>query len=169
MVLTTAVWLPYTPIMMEENDLRNKISYYLLELVSRYIEVDKKTRYYGTDVPIHYSEIHMLEAIKNNEDIHVSGLASFLGVTKGSISEITRKLEKKRLIRKETDSQNRSKLLLRLTPKGEIACENHKKYHQKFNDIVTGILKDQPDDRIVFLMDFLNALGDMTEGFEKEI
>ncbi|MTI55899.1 MarR family winged helix-turn-helix transcriptional regulator [Geosporobacter ferrireducens] len=156
--------------MMNINDLKNmRISYMFLEVIYRCLEVDKKTRYYGTDVPIFHSEIHMIKAIKENEGIHVAGLANYLGVTKGSISEITAKLEKKGLVKKEKDINNQSRLILQLTPKGETAHKNHLAYHEKFDDILIEILKNEPEEKIKFLKDFLVTLRDKAHTFEEEI
>ncbi|AEG58352.1 regulatory protein MarR [Desulforamulus ruminis DSM 2154] len=102
-----------------------KIGYALFSVIYKFLDMDKKARYYGTDVPIFHSEIHMLKAIKENEGIHVAGLANYLGVTKGFISEITIKLERKGLIKKEKDTHNQLKIILKLTPKGEVAHTNH--------------------------------------------
>ena len=101
--------------MNEVRDAKQKIGYDILSLAMAYVELDKKTRYYGTDVPIFHAEIHMLSAIAEHPGIHVGGLADFLGITKGSVSEIIKKLERKALVVKETDDHNLSKLSLRLT------------------------------------------------------
>ena len=72
-----------------------RISYSLLRVVYKFFEIDKRTRYYGIDVPLFPSEIHMINKIKQNEGIHVTGLANILKVTKGAVSQIIMKLEKK--------------------------------------------------------------------------
>ena len=53
--------------MMNLNDAKNtEISYLLFKIIKKFSEIDKKTRYYGTDRPLFYSEIHMIKAIKEN-------------------------------------------------------------------------------------------------------
>jgi len=69
--------------MEEIKNNKHKIAYESLELAFALMELDKKTRYYGTDVPIFHSEIHVIKVIAENPGIHVGGLAEILGVLKG--------------------------------------------------------------------------------------
>ncbi len=46
------------------------------------------------------------------------------------------------MIIKEIDPTNLSKLVLRLTPKGEIAYVHHGMIHEEFDNIVNQVLKD---------------------------
>jgi DNA-binding MarR family transcriptional regulator len=66
-----------------------------LKIIAGYEEFIKTARNYGTDVAIHYSEIHIISAIAKNPGIHISGLAAHFGYTRGSVSEIVGKLEKR--------------------------------------------------------------------------
>lgn len=150
------------------NERKKKISYTLLRIINKFDEIDKKSRYYGTDTPLFSAEIHMLTIIKENEGIHVTGIADKLGVTKGAVSQIVNKLNKKGLIKKETDLHNQSKLTLSLTSKGEIAQLNHEEFHKKFDVLIKNILKDASEENINFLKNFLNSFEDQLENFESE-
>ena len=77
---------------------QNKDQLYLLRVVTKLSDIDGKTRNYGTDQPLFNAEIHMIKSIKENEGIHVTGLADMLGVTKGAVSQIIQKLERKGMI-----------------------------------------------------------------------
>jgi DNA-binding MarR family transcriptional regulator len=152
------------------NDLHElRISYSLLRVVYKFLEIDKETSYYGTDVPLFCSEVHMLKAIKQNEGIHVTGLANIQKVTKGAVSQMIMKLEKKGLIRKEKDINNQSKLVLKLTDKGELACSNHEKFHENIDVMVNEIVKDASEENIRFFKDTLVTLENKLELLEKEI
>lgn len=156
--------------MMNLNDERkNRISYSLLTVIYKFSENDKQTRYYGTDTPLFSSEIHMIRAIKEQEGIHITGLANKLGVTKGAVSQIVNKLDKKGFITKETDLNNKSKLIIKLTPKGEIADANHVKLHKKFDALINNILKEASNEEIKFLKNFLNKVEDQIEDFEEKL
>jgi len=155
---------------MNTHDLHElRISYSLLKVVYRFFEIDKKTRYYGTDVPLFTSEIHMINAIKQNEGIHVTGLANKLKVTKGAVSQIVMKLEKKGLIRKEKNINNQSKLVLKLTSKGETASINHEKFHKIIDTMVNEIVKDSSEENVKFFKDALITLEKKLELFQKEV
>lgn len=139
------------------NTNKNKISYILLRILYNFDEFHKKTRCYGTDTPLFNAEIHMLTIIKENEGIHITGIADKLGVTKGAVSQIVNKLNKKGFIIKETNSHNLSKLSLSLTPKGEVAEANHQELHNTLDLMVQDIIKDASKDNIEFLKYFLNS------------
>lgn len=137
---------------------KHQIAYDSLHFASALIELDKKTRYYGTDVPIFHSEIHVIMAIAEHPGIHVGGLADILGVTKGAVSEILKKLERKALIIKEVDELNLSRYTLHLTAKGKKAHSNHMHYHMVLNSMVEEQLEDASEHDLKFLSDFLSAL-----------
>ncbi|OCA98365.1 transcriptional regulator [Clostridium beijerinckii] len=144
-------------------DNKLKISYTLLRLVTKLSELDKQTSYYGTDKQLFEAEIHMIKAIKESEGIHVIGLAEKLGVTKGAVSQIITKLQKKGMTIKEIDPNNLSRLIIRLTPKGEIAYLHHEKIHQDFDVLVNNILNDSSDEEKTFLKKFLNSLEEKVD------
>lgn len=147
-------------------DNKLKISYTLLRLVTKLSEIDKQTSYYGTDKQLFYAEIHIIKTIKENEGIHVTGIAKKLGVTKGAVSQIIMKLQKKDMIIKEIDPNNLSKLVLRLTTKGETAYVHHEKIHQEFDNIVNKVLKDSSEEQKIFLKNFLNTLDKKIDVFD---
>lgn len=145
-----------------------EISYLLLRVVWKLFEVDKKTRYYGTDKQLFEAEIHMIKAIKENQGIHVTGLAELLGVTKGAVSQIVMRLQRKGMVIKDTDPSNLSRLALRLTPKGEAAYLGHEKLHERFDDVIAEVLKGASEESLFFLRDFLNSLEDKLDDVEKD-
>lgn len=147
----------------EQKDL---ISYSLLRVIYSFIDIDKKSRFFGTDEQLSNAEIHMIKAIKANEDIHITGLAKQLGVTKGAVSQIAGRLEKKGLLTKEKDIYNQSKLILRLTLKGETAHNNHENYHHQLDALIEKILKDASDENILFLKSFLDKLEKQLISFD---
>lgn len=147
---------------------RTKISYIFLRVVTKLSELDRKTRHYGTDQPLYEAEIHMIKSIRENEGIHVTGLADMLGVTKGAVSQIIMKLEHKGMIIKDTDPRNLSRLLLRLTSKGETAYLHHEKLHQEFDGLFNAALENATEENKAFLKSFLNILDEQIDTFEKE-
>jgi DNA-binding MarR family transcriptional regulator len=148
---------------------KHKIAYESLELAFALMELDKKTRYYGTDVPIFHSEIHVIKAIAEHSCIHVGGLAEILGVTKGAVSEILKKLERKALVKKEVDELNLSRYLLSLTEKGEKAHKNHMHYHSIIDSMVENELQNATEEEVQFLSNFLLALISKVQNFDENI
>ena len=160
-VLDIIVWLPYISRMYDKDykktavELRihqsilddhddpdiqrlrkNHICFALLSLVNQFYKLERQCRNFGTDVEIHLGEIQMIMTIHNAQGIHVNGLAQKLGITKGSVSEMLRKLERKGLVRKEKDPLKMTRLNIYLTDKGLLAHQNHICLHQKLDNLV---------------------------------
>ena len=154
--------------MMKNGKNRPKLSYTLLRVVWKIMEANKKTRYYGTEEQLHEAEIHMIKSIKENEGIHVTGLAELLGVTKGAVSQIVMRLQRKGMIVKDTDPRNLSRLVLRLTPTGEIASIHHEKLHQVFDGFVNEALEGASAENTAFLKRFLISLESKIDDFEND-
>jgi len=154
---------------MNANDCEKSVPFTLLELKTRYNEIEKTTQYFGTDVSIHKAEIHMVSTIADNPGIHVRGLAELLGITSASVSEIVRKLERKELIYKETDSNNISRLLLYLTKKGEHAHGEHLRYHKMLEKAVIEELSLATEQQKTFLVTFLTGLLKRFEEVEEQL
>jgi DNA-binding MarR family transcriptional regulator len=155
--------------MEEIKNNKHKIAYESLDLAFALMELDKKTRYYGTDVPIFHSEIHVIKAIAEHPGIHVGGLADILGVTKGAVSEIIKKLERKALIIKEVDELNLSRYSLSLSKKGEKAHKIHMHYHAILNGVVENELQNATESELNFLSSFLLSLKSRVENFDENI
>lgn len=148
---------------------KHKIAYEALDMAFVLMELDKKTRYYGTDVQIYHSEIHVIKAIAEHPGIHVGGLADVLGVTKGAVSEILKKLERKALVKKEVDALNLSRYSLSLTEKGKKAHKNHMYYHDVLNGMVEEELQNATEVELEFLLSFFSAMISRIENFDENI
>lgn len=126
-----------------------------LNVISEFYENDSRARTFGTDTELYHSEIHMLQCIAENPDLHISGLARQLGVTRGAASQTANRLERKGMILKGTSPDDHKKVVLRMTPKGQIAAANHKNAHQKYNALISELLADADAGQRQFLTDFL--------------
>ena len=144
---------------------REKLSYSLLRIMTKLLKIDKRTRHYGTNKTLYEAEIHMIKAIKENKGIHVTGLAEILGVTKGAVSQIIMKLEKKGMIEKRADPENLSRLVLHLTHQGETAYIHHEKLHEEYEKIFSQVLEDSSEENRAFLKEFLIKLENAIDHF----
>ncbi|WP_236683223.1 MarR family winged helix-turn-helix transcriptional regulator [Neomoorella thermoacetica] len=151
--MLTLMYTCYTIVNMK-NDIE-RICELLLEMICEFYENDSKARTFGTDTELYHSEIHMLQCIKDNPDLHISAIARKLGITRGAASQTVKRLERKQMIVKEVKQTRGSKVVMRLTPKGETACFNHKCAHERYNTIISEILTDSDKDQLKFLIDFL--------------
>jgi DNA-binding MarR family transcriptional regulator len=140
------------------SELKEQINVALLHLMMEFVRLDRMTQQYGTDTPIHHAEIHALASIVENPGVHIGGLAEKLGGAKASASELVKKLERKGLVRKETNADNLSKLSLFPTDKGEKAQETHARYHATLNNSVFEELSGATETELDFLSEFLVSL-----------
>ncbi|GGD49803.1 MarR family winged helix-turn-helix transcriptional regulator [Paenibacillus nasutitermitis] len=145
--------------MMNKDEIsKENISDTLLDVIHTFSKVDRKNKDYGIGEPLYHSEIHTLNEIKEHEGIHITALAEHCGVTKGAVSQVLKKLEQKGLITKEKDIRNQSRIILKVTAKGETAYAHHLEYHNKFKKMVVEILQDVPVDKVTFAKDFLTKI-----------
>ena len=56
--------------------------------------------------------------VRQEEDVHPGDLAEKLSLVPGRMTDILKTLEKKGMIRRERDPEDRSRVLVRITPKG---------------------------------------------------
>ncbi|QTX32557.1 winged helix DNA-binding protein [Aminithiophilus ramosus] len=137
---------------------QTRISYGLLFVIVRLQELERKTHTYGTDEPLFIAEIHMVKAIREHPEAHLTALADRLGVTKGAVSQLVKKLEEKGMIVKDRDPANRARVVLSLTAKGEKAYALHERAHRDFDDLVEGLLQEATAEERAFLQDFISRL-----------
>ncbi|MFT4302204.1 MAG: MarR family winged helix-turn-helix transcriptional regulator [Desulfovibrio sp.] len=170
----TAVELRIQQAVLDDHDdpdiqrLRNNhICFALLSLVNQFYALERQCRNFGTDVEIYLAEIQMIMTIHNAEGIHVNGLAQKLGITKGSVSEMLRKLERKGLVRKEKDPLKMTRLNVYLTAKGTIAHQSHIFFHQKLDNLVLETAAEHDPETVKIFAQFLNNILGRLTAFSK--
>ncbi len=127
----------------------------LLDAISEFYENDSKARTFGTDTQLYHSEIHMLRCIEENPNLHISGIARHLKITRGAASQTAKRLERKQMVVKDASPDSNKKVVLRLTPKGKIASANHESAHEGYDDMIAEILSDASTNQLQFLLSFL--------------
>lgn len=152
--------------MMENNGIITEIPYSMLKLIMCYLELDSKIQYYGTDIPIYRSEIHLISAIAKKPDINVKGLAEEFKITSASVSEMLTKLQRKGMIDKTFDKNYRVGLKLTLTEKGKKAHDEHMRYHTNLNQMVIDELSTASHEQTETILSFLNSMCKRLEEFD---
>ena len=95
-----------------------------------YSIIDKKPKEYGTGELLYVSEIHTIHIIGINPEINMTQLAEMLGVTKGAISQIIKRLVTKRYIAKYK-TRNNKEVNLRLSDKGYLIFQGYQSYNKE--------------------------------------
>ncbi|MGD9161632.1 MAG: MarR family transcriptional regulator [Desulfobacteraceae bacterium] len=140
-----------------------KISETLLRVFNKFNRNENKARHFGVPDLLHASEIHMVMHIGDNEGVHVSELARITGVTRGAVSQIVSKLEKKGLVTKDEDPENSLKTVPVLTNKGKTAYYAHAQYHEEIDKEFIIFFNRLTGRDITLIEDFLNHLDKMAD------
>jgi DNA-binding MarR family transcriptional regulator len=111
-----------------ELDAKANIIYKFVMTYSDYI---KTARDYGIGEIINMMEVHTLTVIEENPGITVSKVALEWNRTKGAVSQILAKLEKRGLIIRKKEPGNAKNVHLYVTDKGKLLSVAHKDYDIK--------------------------------------
>ncbi len=135
----------------------------LVRVLNKCVENEKKPRYFGVPELLHGSEIHMVMHIGDNPGMHVSELARIAGVTRGAVSQLVSKLEKKGLVTKKGDPENSLKTVPVLTNKGKVAYYAHARRHEKMDEGLFEFVNRLTDDEFALIENFLHHLDKMAD------
>jgi DNA-binding MarR family transcriptional regulator len=141
-----------------------------IRIMNKVIRSESLPRDFGTGDPLFTSEIHTLCVIGTAPGINITDLSVRLGVTKGAISKIAKKIEEKGLIERYQEPGNDKEVLLRLTPKGKKAYLGHENYHKKAFERITRAMETLTDEQTVFLFQAFESIEEMMDStlLEKE-
>ncbi len=143
----------------------------LSRIISKAFEFEKVPRDYGTGDLLYHSEIHTIHAIGAKPGLNVTQLASILGVTKGAVSQVVSKLNKKGLVDRYKETKNNKQVLLALTQKGQTAYSGHVDYHKKIDGAFFTEIGRVTNEQIEFLEQFFSKFESFIDrhlGNEKE-
>lgn len=139
------------------------IEQYLL-LVEKISNTTKSHKSFGTDVDIYRSEIHIIQLVGDRGEVFISEISRLIGVTKGTISQIVKRLETKGLAKKFVDENNNTRQLVRLTAKGMTAyrahCEYHRCKHREMERFLASLSSENRDVLVLFLTEAYNMIED---------
>jgi DNA-binding MarR family transcriptional regulator len=122
--------------------------------------VIKRPMQYGCGVDIYPSDIHMIEAIKNYPASNTTDLALKLGVTKGTVSKLTKKLSQKGFVSKYQFEDNKKEVYYELTELGRKAYDGHYEYHDMRDKDMHSEYEKLSDDEKRLILRFLNMYAD---------
>lgn len=140
-----------------------KLAQTLVRVFNKFTENEKKPRYFGVPELMHASEIHMVMLIGDNPGVHGAELARVAGVTRGAISQILAKLEKKGLVQKIKDPENSLKKVPVLTNKGKVAYYAHEQYHEEMDRDIYAYVDRLTDEQVTVIEKFLYELENMAD------
>lgn len=141
----------------------HKIAKKYLLLFEKISNISRQARSFDTDVDIYRSEIHIIQLIGDQSELYISEISKLIGVTKGTVSQIVKRLETKGLVNKKMDATNNTRQIARLTDKGRTAYKAHNRYHNEQHAEMENYLKSLDASQIEALETFLNLAQEIIE------
>ena len=126
-------------------------------VVARLAAIQQTPRSYGTDVQIHSTEIHTIQAVGENEDLSLTQLARHMRVTKGAVSQTIAKLAEKGLVAKRPAPGNAREIRVELTDSGRTAHRNHEAFDRRILAAIEAHCGFETPEK---LKRYLDVLGD---------
>lgn len=125
--------------MDNNNNLQTKIN----NLFNQLIFLEKKYIFKYKDISLHPSEIHLMLLVAEGCASNATIMSEKLGITKGAVSQTISRLERKNILNKIKDSNNKNELTLKFTLFGKEALElfnndrigNQKKFEEYLNGL----------------------------------
>ncbi|KIX14460.1 MarR family winged helix-turn-helix transcriptional regulator [Dethiosulfatarculus sandiegensis] len=149
---------------MANFELQQKTQNSLASFLAKYERVGKEP-YVFAGVRLYPAEVHALEFIWQKKVSFVSELAKETNITRGAASQVTIKLFKKGLLRQTTDPKNKSRKLLKTTPKGEQVCLAHAAHHQERDADFYHFVDSVSDRELESVKLFMQKLNEWIEGY----
>jgi len=118
---------------------------------------------FGTGNLLFPSEIHTLCVIGTKPGIRITDVSVRLGVTKGAVSKIAKKMEEKGLIEKYQEPENDKEILLRLTLTGRRAYLGHEEHHKKMFGRIIREMEKLTREQAAFLLRFLQLMEEVID------
>lgn len=151
---------------MKDTKSMEELADLFVRVVNRYNEMEKIPYFTGTDLVLHRSEVHMIDAIGKNQDINITKLSKLQGITKAAVSKMVRNLVKKGLVTKSLSPETENEVVLNITDEGKKVFEIHREYHERLNGEFTGIFSGMSEQA---LDDLRSTLTKMGNAFDKTI
>jgi DNA-binding MarR family transcriptional regulator len=151
---------------MDMADNFKNLSSSFYRVITKFRNLESRPRDFGIEEKLYPSEIHMIQAIGVNRGINVTDLAGTLGITKGAVPKMTRKLENKGLVKRHMKNDNRKEVYWFLTEKGKTAFDSHENFHAEMDKDLNNLFAslDTKEKELVF--NFLGRLEKFADSAE---
>ncbi|WP_271714049.1 MarR family winged helix-turn-helix transcriptional regulator [Anaeromicropila herbilytica] len=128
----------------------------LVKLFNEIMELEQKAIITEEFKDISNNDMHIIEAIGNEEPKNMTTVAKALKVTVGTLTIAINNLVKKGYVDRVRSDEDRRVVLISLSMKGEKAFEHHKRFHQ---DMINATLKGLSDSETKILVKALSNLS----------
>ncbi len=123
-----------------------------IQSVRKFNALEKLPRKTGMKHELYHSERHLIDRIGDHPGVNLSEFARSAGVTKGAVSQLVKKLEKKGVVVRYKSSGNDKEVFLELTRAGRDIYIKHKKTNEETIKPLVEELSKYPDEEVLFLV-----------------
>jgi DNA-binding MarR family transcriptional regulator len=113
---------------------------------------------------ISLAEVHCIDCIGTIVQPNVTKISKTMGLTRGGISKISKKLLGKGLIESYRSPDNNKEIYFRLTESGHSLYVEHQKIHHEVRVKWTTLLTHYNDDELAVILRFITDVTKETEG-----
>ncbi len=108
----------------------------IIRILNRAARIEAEPIDIGHGILLHASEVHLIDMAGRYPGENVTRIAARLGVTKGAVSQLARRLEEKGYLQRLNREGDQKTVLLCLTERGREAFEWHRSYHARVNQSI---------------------------------
>lgn len=112
---------------------------------------------------INLAEVHCIDRIGTINHANVTKVAKEMGMTRGAISKISKKLLGKGFIESYQRSDNNKEIYFRLTEVGRIVYGEHEKRHREVRQEELSLLKTYSNEEQAAILRFLNDINHLID------
>ena len=140
-----------------------------IKLSNKYQALEKIPVDYGIGKNLYHSERHMVDNIGDNPQMNVSEFARSIGVTKGAISQLVKKLEEKQVARRYKQAENDKEVFIELTELGKDIYKKHKEVEEESIIPLHDELLKYSDDKVYFLIEMFKWIDSYLDSARKQM
>jgi DNA-binding MarR family transcriptional regulator len=118
---------------------------------------------------INLAEVHCIDWIGMIDHPNVTKISEKMGMTRGAISKISKKLLGKGLIENYQRPDNNKEIYFRLTEGGQSVYGEHKKLHSEVRQEQLSLLEHYSDNDKAAILRFLTDLNDLNDRFDSKL
>lgn len=142
---------------MDTPEYRAVINELLVDIFNDILKVEHKAIDSFSGSQLTMSEMHILEAVGKNADQQMSEIAKRLRITLPTLTVSVQRLEEKGYISRQRFGDDRRKVSVTLTDRGQQAYRHHEAFHDR---MVEALFADLNIDQMPVLMESMAMLRD---------
>lgn len=136
----------------------------LVNLFNEIMDIEEKAIITEEFKDITNNDMHVIEAVGQEEPRNMSSVARDLGVTVGTLTIAVNNLVKKGYVKRERSQRDRRVVLISLTEKGDKAFVHHKKFHE---EMIHATIDDLSPEETEVLVGALSHLREFFRNYGK--